>query len=111
MKIGADAITRLKNKFLELNGIGSLLAGGALFMAMKKILSMSLSVKDALSAWSKVRTMNDGGGIVRGSQSVEAVTSLVGTMHVTSRVVMNNKSASVDVLIDALKNSKYYKGL
>ena len=111
VKIGADAITRLKNKFLELNGIGSLLAGGALFMAMKKILSMSLSVKDALSALSKVRTMNDGGGIVRGSQSVEAVTSLVGTMHVTSRVVMNNKSASVDVLIDALKNSKYYKGL
>lgn len=34
-KIGTDAISRLKNKFLELDGIGSLLSGGALFMGLK----------------------------------------------------------------------------
>ena len=33
------------------------------------------------------------------------------SVEIASRVVMNNKSESVDVLIDALKNSKYYKGI
>ena len=89
-KIGIDAIERLKNKFLELAGIGSILAGGALFFGMKKILSMGLQLKDTLSAWSKVRTTSDFGNILRGNQGGVVGTSQVGTMHVNAGVVHLN---------------------
>ena len=89
-KIGIDAIERLKNKFLELDGIGSILAGGALFFGMKKILSMGLQLKDTLSTWSKVRTTSDFGNILRGNQGGVVGTSQVGTMHVNAGVVHLN---------------------
>ena len=86
--LGAKVFSQLKNKFLELDGIGSVLAGGALFMGLKKILSMALSLKDTLSAWSRVRTAGDLGGLLRGNQG--ALTSQVGTMHVSAGVVNVN---------------------
>ena len=86
-KLGITVLDQLKDKFLQLDGIGSILAGGALFMAMKKMLSMGLKIKDTLSAWSKVRTAGDLGNILRGNQGGIVGTSQVGTMHVNAGVV------------------------
>lgn len=86
-KLGITVLDQLKDKFMQLDGIGSVLAGGALFMAMKKILSMGLKLKDTLSAWSKVKTMSDLGGMIRGNQGGVIGTSQVGTMHVSAGVV------------------------
>ena len=78
-----DVIAKLKAKFLELDGIGSILAGGALIMGMKKILTMALNVKDTLSAWSKVRSAGDVGGMIRGGKGAGAGgLSSVGAMSV-----------------------------
>lgn len=43
----ARIATQLKNKFLEFDGVGSILAGGALIMGMKKIYDWALKLKDA----------------------------------------------------------------
>ena len=84
------AVDKLKNKFLEFDGIGSILAGGALFMGLKKIASLAFSIKDTLGAWSKVRTAGDLGDLIRGNKTPPIGTSQVGTMHVNAGVVNIN---------------------
>ena len=76
-----DVINRLKNKFLELDGIGSILAGGALVGALMKITSLA---RGALNTIRGVRTAGGaaGGGLGAGQK--------VGTMHVTAGVVNIN---------------------
>lgn len=64
-----DVIAKLKAKFLELDGIGSILAGGALVMGLKKILSLALNVKETLATWSKVRSLEDAGNAIRGNKT------------------------------------------
>mgnify|MGYP002622146473 CR=1 FL=1 len=85
--LGAKVIGQLKNKFLELNGIGSLLAGGALFMGLKKVLSTALSLKDAITNIAKAKSASDVGNLLRGNQSLM---SQVGTMNVSAGVVNVN---------------------
>lgn len=74
-----DIVNRLKNKFLELDGIGSILAGGALVGALLKITSLA---RGALGAIRGVKGGGAGGGLGAGQQ--------VGTMHVTAGVVNIN---------------------
>lgn len=71
-----DVIDRLKRKFLELDGIGSILAGGALALGLKKIISLAQSVTSILKPIGK-------GGSISAAQSV-------GTMHVTAGIVNLN---------------------
>ncbi|MBQ7705887.1 MAG: phage tail tape measure protein [Selenomonadaceae bacterium] len=91
--LGADAVTKLKNKFLELDGIGSLLAGGALFMGLKKIASLALSVKDTIGGLLKIRSAADLGNAIRGKQAAgglqtaAAMNVNVSTMNVRAGVV------------------------
>ena len=94
--LGADAVTKLKNKFLELDGIGSLLAGGALFWGLKKIASMALSVKDTLGTLTKARTMSDIGNVVRGNKTAGGLPSATGAMNVTTST-MNVRAGVVNV--------------
>lgn len=92
--IVVDVVAKLKAKFLELDGIGSLLAGGTLVFGLKKVLSLALKVKDTLSTWTKVRTAGDVGNIIRGGaagtgglQSIGTMTVNAGTMNVRAGVV------------------------
>lgn len=94
--LGADAVTKLKNKFLELDGIGSLLAGGALFWGLKKIASMALSVKDTLGTLTKARTMSDVGNVIRGNKTAGGLSSATGAMNVTAST-MNVRAGVVNV--------------
>ena len=94
--LGADAVTKLKNKFLELDGIGSLLAGGALFWGLKKIASMALSVKDTLGTLTKARTMSDIGNVIRGNKTAGGLPSATGAMNVTAST-MNVRAGVVNV--------------
>lgn len=94
--LGADAVTKLKNKFLELDGIGSLLAGGALFWGLKKIASMALSVKDTLGTLTKARTMSDIGNVIRGNKTAGGLPSTTGAMNVTAST-MNVRAGVVNV--------------
>lgn len=50
----SNAVTQLKNKFLELDGIGSILAGGVLMVGLKKLLDMGLRLRTALGQIGKV---------------------------------------------------------
>lgn len=43
----AKVVTQLKDKFLAFDGVGSILAGGALVMGLKKIYDLTLKLKDA----------------------------------------------------------------
>ena len=43
----SKVITQLKNKFLEFDGIGSILAGGALMLGLKKVYDLMIRLKDA----------------------------------------------------------------
>ena len=43
----AKVVTQLKNEFLEFDGVGSILAGGALMLGLKKIYNLTMQVKNA----------------------------------------------------------------
>lgn len=72
-----DAVSRLKNKFLELDGIGSVLAGGALIGGLMKIASTARGVMNT------IRGVN---GINRGVSAGQSV----GSMNITAGVVNVN---------------------
>lgn len=78
-----DAIGRLKSKFLELDGIGSLLAGGALATGLMKIAKLAQNVTTSLKTIGKPPT----------SSGVSAAQK-VGTMNVTAGVVNVNGKIS-----------------
>lgn len=78
-----DAIGRLKSKFLELDGIGSLLAGGALAMGLMKIAKLAQNVTTSLKTIGKPPTTSG----VSAAQKV-------GTMNVTAGVVNVNGKIS-----------------
>ena len=83
-----DVIDRLRNKFMELDGIGSVLAGGALMGAIVKI---GNKIRGLMTSFRELRTAATSAGTststsgrgVSGSQSV-------GTMTVTANVVNIN---------------------
>ncbi|MBQ4495043.1 MAG: phage tail tape measure protein [Selenomonadaceae bacterium] len=84
-KIIGDIIGRLKNKFLELDGIGSVLAGGALAAGLMKIITLS---QRALNAIRNVGRAS----VIGGATSTTGVSAAqkVGTMHVSAGVVNVN---------------------
>lgn len=83
--IAADVITQLKNKFLELDGIGSVLAGGALAFGLYKIIGLT---KKAVSALKDLFSAKKGG-----AGSATGATSATRDMVVNAaNVVVNGKS-------------------
>ena len=91
-KIAADVIDRLKNKFLELNGVGSLLAGGALVAGLMKIISLSQRAFTALKtitqpgAWSTVATKGAAGAGAAAGAKVGTMTVSAGVVNVNGKV-------------------------
>ncbi len=79
--------SQLKNKFLELDGIGSILAGGVLMVGLRKLLNMGLRVKSALGEIMKL------GATSAPPPAKGLPASSVGTMNVKAGVV--NLSGSV----------------
>ncbi|MBQ4494157.1 MAG: phage tail tape measure protein [Selenomonadaceae bacterium] len=88
-KIIGDIIGRLKNKFLELDGVGSILAGGALAAGLMKIVSLS---QRALNAIRNVGRAS----VIGGATSTTGVSAAqkVGTMHVSAGSVHVNGKVS-----------------
>ena len=64
--IAADVITQLKNKFLELDGIGSVLAGGALAFGLYKIIGLTKRAVSAVKDLFSAGAGKSGGGISAG---------------------------------------------
>ncbi|MGN0957530.1 MAG: phage tail tape measure protein, partial [Selenomonas bovis] len=58
-KLAADVLTQLKNKFIEFDGVGSLLAGGALAAGLYKVIDLA---KKAMSAVKGLAGKRKGGG-------------------------------------------------
>lgn len=82
-KIIGDVIGRLKNKFLELDGVGSLLAGGALVAGLMKIVSLSQRALNGIRNIGKANIASAATGGISAAQKV-------GTMHVSAGVVNVN---------------------
>ena len=100
----AKVATQLKDKFLAFDGVGSVLAGGALVMGLKKIYDLTMRLKTAAVAtknwWQgAATTMNGGinprtGGAIPPTATTGGVVSSVGTMNVNAGVVnVNGKVA------------------
>lgn len=89
-RLALDILTQLKNKFLEFDGIGSLLAGGALAGGLLKIISLAKRASDFVR---KVTDIKKAGGEAEkaAGEAASAVKSMV--VNATS-VVVNGKSVS-----------------
>lgn len=86
-KMVVDVIDRLKNKFAELDGIGSLLAGGALMAGLTKIGKM---VQKTIGYFRSLKGLQLGqilGGATNAKGGTISSASQVGTMNVTAGVV------------------------
>lgn len=90
-KIILDIITQLKDKFLKLDGVGSILAGGALLAGLYKISSKAISVADTLKNLVKSPASVIGG---KGATptSIPDLASNVNSMVVNARSVIVNGS-------------------
>ena len=97
-KILFDIIDRLKNKFLELDGIGSILAGGVLIAGLMKI---GGTIQKVIGYFKTLKGLEIGqrlGTAATGATSATSATARaglggatsVGTMHVTAGVVNVN---------------------
>ncbi len=82
-KITMDVVYRLKNKFMELDGIGSILAGGILMTGMKKLYSQALSLRNGLKDLMKTTAPST-------LSAKSSPLSQVGTMNVQAGVVNVN---------------------
>lgn len=87
-KIAMDVVVQLKNKFLELDGVGSILAGGALAAALYKITSLS---KKACSGVKGFFTSSGSGktGLPGGASAVSTMTVHAGTVIIHAANVAN----------------------
>lgn len=87
-KLIADVVDRLKNKFMELDGIGSILAGGALMAAFVKI---GRTIQRVIGYAGQLKGLQIGQMLGSGATGAKGGTvsaaSQVGTMHVTAGVV------------------------
>ncbi len=83
--LAGKLVTDLKNKFIEFDGVGSLLAGGALAAGLYKVIGLT---KKAMSAVKGLAGMRKGGGPIDRSGP-----SAVGEMVVNATtVIVNGKS-------------------
>lgn len=89
-RLALDILTQLKNKFLEFDGIGSILAGGALAGGLLKIISLAKKASDFVR---KVTDVKQAGGeaVKAAGEASSAVKSMI--VNATS-VVVNGKSVS-----------------
>lgn len=87
-KLAMDVVVQLKDKFLELDGVGSILAGGALAAALYKITSLS---KKAYSGVKGFFTSSGGGktGLPGGASAVSTMTVHAGTVIIHAASVAN----------------------
>ena len=91
-QIIADVVDKLKNKFMQLDGIGSLLAGGALVAGLMKIISLSQRAFTALKtmtqpgAWSTVGAKGTGGAGLGAGAKVGTMTVSAGVVNVNGKV-------------------------
>lgn len=85
-KIIGDVVGRLKDKVMELDGIGSLLAGGALVMGLKKIISLGQSALNVFKGVGAAGATALGGTAAKGAAGAAAAMS-VSTMNVKAGVV------------------------
>ena len=81
-----DVLVQLKNKFIELDGVGSLLAGGALAAGLYKIVSLSKKAVDGIRGLGSAGKPVPGGGASAGvgEMVVNAGTVIVNGKGVTS---------------------------
>lgn len=88
-KIIGDVIGRLKNKFLELDGIGSVLAGGALAAGLMKIITLSQRALNGIRNVGRATIAGAATG-ARGTTGGLSAAQKVGTMTVSAGVVNVN---------------------
>ncbi len=82
-KIAMDVLSQLKNKFLEFDGIGSVLAGGVLIGALAKITSKAMKLVDVL----KQAGQTGAGGGPPSMGGAGAGQQSIGVMNVKANVV------------------------
>ena len=94
----AQVATQLKDKFLQFDGVGSILAGGALVMGLKKIYDLTMKVKDAAmtakSWWQGAAQSTHQSGGLQTRPNVGSIAQSVGTMNVKAGVVNINGKVS-----------------
>lgn len=97
-RLTLDILTQLKNKFLELDGIGSILAGGVLAGALYKIASL------AKKAGQFIKDASSGGG--GGSSAAEGVLPGVKSMVVHAQSVVVNGGSGAGGAVPDVGGSK-----
>lgn len=89
IKIVGEGINDLKNKFLAFDGIGSVLAGGALAVGLKKIYNLAMKVKDVIQGIPK----NLPGGTPTGGNGIPSTSSVKDMVVTATNVIINSKGA------------------
>lgn len=89
IKIVGEGINDLKNKFLAFDGIGSVLAGGALAVGLKKIYNLAMKVKDVIQGIPK----NLPGGTPTGGNGFPSTSSVKDMVVTATNVIINSKGA------------------
>ena len=89
IKILGEGIKDLKNKFLAFDGIGSVLAGGALAVGLKKIYNLAMKVKDVTQGIPK----NLPGGTPTGGNGLPSTSSVKDMVVTATNVIINSKGA------------------
>ena len=90
IKIVGEGINDLKNKFLAFDGIGSVLAGGAPAVGLKKIYSLAMKVKDVIQGIPK----NLPGGTPTGGNGLPSTSSVKDMVVTATNVIINSKGAT-----------------
>lgn len=89
IKILGEGIKDLKDKFLAFDGIGSVLAGGALAVGLKKIYNLAMKVKDVIQGIPK----NLPGGTPTGGNGLPSTSSVKDMVVTATNVIINSKGA------------------
>lgn len=89
IKIMGEGIKDLKDKFLAFDGIGSVLAGGALAVGLKKIYNLAMKVKDVIQGIPK----NLPGGTPTGGNGLPSTSSVKDMVVTATNVIINSKGA------------------
>lgn len=89
IKIVGEGINDLKNKFLAFDGIGSVLAGGALAVGLRKIYNLAMKVKDVIQGIPK----NLPGGTPTGGNGLPSTSSVKDMVVTATNVIINSKGA------------------
>lgn len=89
IKIVGEGIKDLKDKFLAFDGIGSVLAGGALAVGLKKIYNLAMKAKDVIQGIPK----NLPGGTPTGGNGLPSTSSVKDMVVTATNVIINSKGA------------------